>query len=256
MGLRHFADQSGFHPFAEVPDRIVGVPLVHGLGNELRMLRRLGKHLEVQPGAEMMAAAACAEASGARLALVDRRIDLTLKRVWAALGFWQKTKLFGLLLSSLFSSGDEVSAEDVENLKQSDQLESAMGSAISLFEGASALVGPRFRFAPVKTTNDLLAVRSDLYRLGEDHQVTLHPQRFAPPPNIRLDPRYCKHIGDFELRFPNGAPSLLYCDSLTVEGDIRFGRDVRVEGDVHLRNPTDRPATIPDGIRLHTPIAR
>ena len=128
--------------------------------------------------------------------------------------------------------------------------------AISCFEGATALVVPRRRFAPVKTTNDLLAVRSDLYRLGEDHQVTLHPQRFAPPPDIRLDPRYCKNIADFELRFPNGAPSLLYCDSLTVEGDIRFGRDVRVEGDVHLRNPTDRPATIPDGIRLHTPIAR
>ncbi|MBR3582263.1 MAG: UTP--glucose-1-phosphate uridylyltransferase [Kiritimatiellae bacterium] len=136
------------------------------------------------------------------------------------------------------------------------QLESAMGAAISCFEGATALVVPRRRFAPVKTTNDLLAVRSDLYRLGEDHQVTLHPQRFAPPPDIRLDPRYCKHIADFELRFPNGAPSLLYCDSLTVEGDIRFGRDVRVEGAVHLRNPTDRPATIPDGIRLHTPIAR
>jgi UTP--glucose-1-phosphate uridylyltransferase len=135
------------------------------------------------------------------------------------------------------------------------QLESAMGSAISCFEGATALVVPRRRFAPVKTTNDLLALRSDLYKVGEDHQVTLHPQRFAPPPDIRLDPRYYKNIADFELRFPNGAPSLLYCDSLSVEGDIRFGRDIRIEGDVRLRNPTDRPAAIPDGIRLHTPIA-
>ncbi|MBR4189742.1 MAG: UTP--glucose-1-phosphate uridylyltransferase [Kiritimatiellae bacterium] len=135
------------------------------------------------------------------------------------------------------------------------QLEAAMGAAISCFEGATALVVPRRRFAPVKTTNDLLAVRSDLYRLGEDHQVTLHPQRFAPPPDIRLDPRYCKNIADFELRFPYGPPSLLYCDSLAVEGDIRFGRDIHVEGAVHLRNPTDRPATIPNGIRLHTPLA-
>ena len=136
------------------------------------------------------------------------------------------------------------------------QLEAAMGAAISAFDGASALVVPRFRFAPVKTTNDLLAIRSDLYAIGPENQVALRPDRFSPPPEIRLDPRYCKNIADFELRFPNGAPSLLYCDSLTVEGDIRFGRDVRVEGDVHLRNPTDRPATIPDGIRLHTPIAR
>ena len=135
------------------------------------------------------------------------------------------------------------------------QLESAMGAAISCFDGATALVVPRRRFAPVKTTNDLLAVRSDLYRLGEDHQVTLHPQRFTPPPDIRLDPRFYKNIADFELRFPGGAPSLLHCDSLTVEGDIRFGRGICIEGDVRLRNPTDRPAAIPDGIRLHTPLA-
>lgn len=100
--------------------------------------RRVGKHLETEPGAEMMEAARFATASGARLELVDRRIDLTLKRVWAALGFWQKTKLFGLLLSSLFSSGDEVSAEDVENLKQSDQLESAMGELARAFPGVKS----------------------------------------------------------------------------------------------------------------------
>lgn len=97
--------------------------------------RRVGKRLETEPGAEMMEAARFATASGARLELVDRRIDLTLKRVWAALGFWQKTKLAGLLLSSIFSSGDEVSAEDVENLKQSDQLESAMGELGRAFPG-------------------------------------------------------------------------------------------------------------------------
>jgi len=100
--------------------------------------RRVGKHLETEPGAEMMEAARIANATGARLELVDRRIDLTLKRVWAALGFWQKTKLAGLLLSSLFSSGDEVSAEDVENLKQSDQLESAMTELGRAFPGVKS----------------------------------------------------------------------------------------------------------------------
>ncbi|MBP5787006.1 MAG: TraB/GumN family protein, partial [Kiritimatiellae bacterium] len=100
--------------------------------------RRVGKRLETEPGAEMMEAARIANATGARLELVDRRIDLTLKRVWAALGFWQKTKLAGLLLSSLFSSGDEVSAEDVENLKQSDQLESAMAELGRAFPGVKS----------------------------------------------------------------------------------------------------------------------
>ena len=65
--------------------------------------RRLGKQLEVEPGAEMLAGAACAEETGARLELIDRRIDLTLKRVWRHLGFWQRVKLFGTLASAMFS---------------------------------------------------------------------------------------------------------------------------------------------------------
>ena len=133
------------------------------------------------------------------------------------------------------------------------QLEAAMGAAISAFDGASALVVPRFRFAPVKTTNDLLAIRSDLYAIGPEHQVALRPDRFSPPPEIRLDPRYYKNIADFEARFPHGAPSLLQCESLTVEGDITFGPRNILAGRVHLRNPTSTPATTPPSALLHTP---
>ena len=133
------------------------------------------------------------------------------------------------------------------------QLEAAMGAAISCFQEAAALVVPRFRFAPVKTTNDLLAIRSDLYTLGEEHQVALHPLRFGPPPAITLDPRYYRNISDFELRFAKGAPSLLQCESLQIDGDIHFGAHIRIEGAVHLHNPTGTPARIADGSRLHTP---
>ena len=133
------------------------------------------------------------------------------------------------------------------------QLEAAMGSAISCFDAAAALVVPRSRFAPVKTTNDLLAIRSDLYTLGPEHQVALHPQRFGPPPEVLLDPRFYKNIADFEERFAHGAPSLLQCDALRIDGDIRFGAGVRIEGAVHLRNPTSTPARIAAGTRLHTP---
>jgi UTP--glucose-1-phosphate uridylyltransferase len=136
------------------------------------------------------------------------------------------------------------------------QLEAAMGAAISSFANADALVVPRFRFAPVKTTNDLLAIRSDLYTLGEEHQVALHHQRFTPPPDILLDPRYYRNIADFELRFARGAPSLLQCDALKIDGDIHFGANVRIEGAVHLRNPTGTPARIAPGSRIHTPVAR
>ena len=88
--------------------------------------RRLGKQLEVEPGAEMLAGAACAEETGAHLALIDRRIDITLKRVWRYLGFWQRMKLFYVLLESVFAS-DELQDEDIEALKKQDQLEALMG---------------------------------------------------------------------------------------------------------------------------------
>ena len=136
------------------------------------------------------------------------------------------------------------------------QLEAAMGSAISCFDQATALIVPRFRFAPVKTTNDLLAIRSDLYTLGPEHQVALHHQRFSPPPDIRLDPRFFRNIADFEVRFAKGPPSLLQCDRLHIDGDIHFGANIRIEGQVHLHNPTDKPAVLADGSRIHTPVAR
>ena len=134
------------------------------------------------------------------------------------------------------------------------QLEAAMGAAIACFAEAQALAVPRSRFAPVKTTNDLLAIRSDLYLLGEEHQVAPDPRRPAPPPDIQLDPRYYLNIADFEERFAHGAPSLIGCDSLRIDGDIRFGAGVRIEGAVHLRNSTDTPAHIAAGSRIHTPV--
>ena len=88
--------------------------------------RRLGKQLEVEPGAEMLAGAACAEETGAKLELIDRRIDVTLKRVWRHLGFWHRIKLFGVLAEAMFTS-DVLEGQDVEALKKQDQLEALMG---------------------------------------------------------------------------------------------------------------------------------
>ena len=51
------------------------------------------------------------------------------------------------------------------------QLESAMGAAIGSFKGAQLLCVPRTRFVPVKTTDDLLVLRSDVYTLSEDMLV-------------------------------------------------------------------------------------
>jgi UTP--glucose-1-phosphate uridylyltransferase len=121
------------------------------------------------------------------------------------------------------------------------QLETAMGTAISLFPQAAAIRVPRHRFSPVKNTNDLLAVRSDAYKLTKDSRVVLHPDRTSPPV-IRLDERFYKLVDEFDRRFPEGPPSLRHCSSLLVEGDISFGADVVVEGDAVIRAKNDGAA--------------
>jgi UTP--glucose-1-phosphate uridylyltransferase len=124
------------------------------------------------------------------------------------------------------------------------QLESAMGAAISLFAPSAALHVSRRRFSPVKTTDDLLAVRSDAYRLGADGRLVLDEAR-SQPPVVSLDGRFYTMIDDFERRFPGGPPSLIDCDALTVEGDVSFGRGVVVKGNAHIV-AADGPRMIPD----------
>jgi len=121
------------------------------------------------------------------------------------------------------------------------QLETAMGSAISIFPRAAAVAVPRDRFAPVKTTNDLLAVRSDAYRLSGDARIVPAPGSCARELRIDLDPAYYQRIDDFEARFPAGAPSLKHCTSFVVRGDISFGAGVAVEGDVELVHDGPEP---------------
>jgi UTP--glucose-1-phosphate uridylyltransferase len=128
------------------------------------------------------------------------------------------------------------------------QLESAMGAAIGSFPGAELLHVPRTRFAPVKTTDDLLVLRSDVYEVGDDLRVEPVPDRADNLPFVELDKRYYRLIDAFEERFPSGAPSLREADRLVVHGDVTFGSGVRVRGAVEL--DADSPTTIDSGTVL------
>jgi UTP--glucose-1-phosphate uridylyltransferase len=130
------------------------------------------------------------------------------------------------------------------------QIECAMGAAVEVFEGSRALEVERGRFLPVKSTNDLLAMRSDAYALADDGGLYLAKGR-AEAPYIDLDPDYYKVLGDFDARFPKGPPSLREAESLRVAGDWTFGAAVVVRGEVSL--PADgTPDTIPDATLLGT----
>jgi len=126
------------------------------------------------------------------------------------------------------------------------QLETAMGSAIGVFDGAVALRVPRRRFTPVKTTSDLLVLRSDAYELTPEYHVELVEARGdRGAPLVSLSDDY-KRLRDFEARFASGPPSLVDADRLTVEGDVDFGADVVVRGSARVEGP----ATIEDGAVL------
>lgn len=111
------------------------------------------------------------------------------------------------------------------------QIECAMGAAIEVFDGARTIEVGRDRFVPVKTTNDLLVLRSDVYDLGSDFVMD---QSAVEIPYVELDGEVYGQIGEFDKRFPEGAPSLKDSTSFRVEGDWTFGPKVRVVGEVTL----------------------
>ncbi len=107
------------------------------------------------------------------------------------------------------------------------QVETAMGAAIEVFDGARTIEVGRDRFVPVKTTNDLLVLRSDVYDLGADFVLD---QVAGAVPLVELDERYYKLVGEFDKRFAQGAPSLRNAERFQVTGDVTFDAGVRVHG--------------------------
>jgi UTP--glucose-1-phosphate uridylyltransferase len=130
------------------------------------------------------------------------------------------------------------------------QLETAMGAAVGVFEGAKTLNVPRRRFAPVKTTSDLLVLRSDAYVLTDDFRVEPSPELPDGLPLVELDSDHFKLLRDFDARFPAGPPSLVGARKLAVEGDVKFGRDVVVRGEASVRNDGDEQLVVDDGAVL------
>jgi len=130
------------------------------------------------------------------------------------------------------------------------QIETAMGSAISKFQGSTAVSVSKTRFLPVKKCQDLLAIRSDCYLLTENSQLVLNPKRKSPPPKIVLDPEYFGHIRDFNQRF-QWPPSLVDCTSLEIKGNVYFQQNVTITGQVKISNPGGASVTIPSGSRIH-----
>lgn len=123
------------------------------------------------------------------------------------------------------------------------QLEIAMGAAIESFPGSGAVCVPRSRFAPVKTTSDLFALRSDAYEQTADGRIALVSERQGKPPVIDLSDEY-KLVDSLEGL---GMPSLIAAGKLTVRGPVRFADGVKIVGDVTFINETGETQWIAGG---------
>ena len=130
------------------------------------------------------------------------------------------------------------------------QVETAMGAAVEVFPNSRLIEVGRDRFVPVKTTNDLLVLRSDVYDIGSDFVLD---QASVEVPFVDLDGKVYKVVAEFDKRFPEGTPSMRKATSLTVDGDFTFGAHVQVVGDVELttesaeRIPADTVLTADSG---------
>lgn len=128
------------------------------------------------------------------------------------------------------------------------QLETAMGAAIECFEGAMAIEVPRSRFAPVKTCDDLLVLRSDACEVREDGSVGLVASRGGVPPEVALDKKLYRLVDGLDALTADGVPSLVDCERLDVNGDWVFSDAVSFQGKVVLENASQHKKRLPGGV--------
>ena len=213
---------------------------------------RKGGHLARLPNGQFILreSAQCPAADEETFQDISRHKYFNTNNLWIHLPALQRV---------LTAKGDVLGLAMIRNSKTVDprdkkspavyQLETAMGAAIAVFEGAGAVRVPRTRFAPIKKTSDLLNVRSDNYILTDDYRVVSNPNRQGSTV-VDLDSTYYQMIDDLEARVPHGAPSLLACNRLTVQGDIKFGKDVILKGDVTLTNHSRTQVMIDDNAEI------
>lgn len=111
--------------------------------------KKIGDDMGVKPGAEMISAIEEAESIGAKVALIDRDIQVTLQRFWGKMKFLEKIKMIGSLLGGLIGIGGGAEI-DIDQITETDVV--------------TALVNELRGFAP--TAAEVLIDERDAYLAG------------------------------------------------------------------------------------------
>jgi len=120
--------------------------------------KKIGSDLGVKPGSEMIAAIEVAERTGAKVALVDRDIGVTIQRFWSAMSFVEKAKLVGSMIPAAFGKGEEI---DIDKVTEEDVVSQIIEEfrAVSP-KAASVLIDERDAY-----------IARNLIRLGREQRV-------------------------------------------------------------------------------------
>lgn len=209
---------------------------------------RKGGHLAVRDGKLLLRESAqCPDAD------MGAFQDITLHRFFNTNNLWLR---LDALRDAIAAADGVLPLPAIQNKKTVDprdkkspavfQLETAMGAAIECFPDAVAIDVPRTRFSPVKTTGDLLTLRSDAYEIDETGAVHLATERAGVPPKVDLDDNY-KLVDQLEAALTGGIPSLKYCNSLKISGPVSFATGVVFEGDVVVESASGARVEVPAG---------
>jgi UDP-N-acetylglucosamine pyrophosphorylase len=211
--------------------------------------RRSDGRLLLREGAQ------CPAADEPEFQNIERHGFFNMNNLWIRLDHLKEEldRRGGVLPLALITNEKTVDPRDPGSPKVV-QIESAIGAGIECFARSGAIVVPRSRFAPVKTTGDLLVLRSDACRVTEDFQLVLDESRAGRPPIVELESKHYKLIADFEAAFAEGAPSLLRCESLKVSGKLSFPAGVECRGAVEFINTTAKPHAVKPGIYSNTQV--
>merc|ERR1719162_646649 len=151
-----------------------------------------GGHLAIRNSDKQLVlreSAMCAEEDEPAFQDITRHKFFNTNNLWIRLDKLKNLidKFGGFIPLPLIKNSKNVDPKD-DTSQKVVQLETAMGAAIECFEGASAIVVPRTRFAPVKKCNDLLLLRSDAYVVTDDSRIELNPAcAGGKAPIINLD---------------------------------------------------------------------
>jgi len=180
--------------------------------------------------------------------------DINRHRFFNTNNLWMRLDRIKALLDA---SGGFIPLPVIQNSKTVDprdktspkvvQLETAMGAAIECFPDSGAIIVPRSRFAPVKTTADLLALRSDAYQITEDWRMVLAPECNGVPPIVSLDADHYKLMDQFDDKTKDGVPSLSRCRELKVSGPVAFSAKNVFVGKVAVTNKDVATKPLPAG---------